>query len=85
MQSMKEINSVFLGMNGYFPNIENFVSFATCNGLFYLFGKGLDMVLNQKIDVINTTLNDALFFFEYHNILTDNQQDLTKMVPVSPI
>lgn len=83
MQSIKEINSVFLEMNGYFPNIENFVFFA--NGLFYLFGKGLDMVLNQKIDVINTALNDALFFFEYHNILTDYQQGFTKKVPLSPI
>lgn len=83
MQSMKEINSVFLEMNGYFPNIENFVFFA--NGLFYLFGKGLDMVLNQKIDVINTALNDALVFFEYHNILTDYQQGFTKKVPLSPI
>ena len=61
---MNEINSVFLKMNGYFPNIENFVFFA--NGLFYLFGKGLDMVLNQTYDVINTTLHVALFFFEYH-------------------
>ena len=43
------------------------------------------MVLNQKIDVINTALNDALFFFEYHNILTDYQQGFTKKVPLSPI
>lgn len=70
-------------MNGYFPNVENFVFFA--NWLFYLFGKGLYMVLNEKIDVINTTLKDAFFFFEYHNILTDYQQGFTKKVPVSPI